>query len=620
MLSRRIIYPALLILLVFLPACTPPAQESTVPLSEPVVKAFTTDDPNFNGLYAYLDEYLKNHGDDYRDAVKLICFELAKLCTESEEPEKNLNKVIPSYPKADESSGRVFFQNPMNGMGANTYAYGFQLEDGNVVGMELKVIEEIDSCPCTSDYYPGFLDDEFLDVIAKIGTLEHLTLQDAKISDAGLKKLAHLTELKTLALNEYHNYQKPLQCQLDFSGFQVLHGLTKLERLIVRQGENSADQVQSEYLFEAIAHYPNLRELQTQYVTLDHKNVELLATCRQLEILHLDNSQMTYPCFDQLETLDQLEYLKLDFDPKGHVVSFARHLNLKDLRITLTGDPELPVLEEQVLKLSELENVSYININTHGFLQPHFEFTDFPNLKDIYIVIQTTDRMDDLASVILLQNLPVLKSFVCSGMPSKISLSLNETENIKRLLLSSTSPIPAELMDEILKLENLEQLDIQGPFDEMDITQLNRLKNLTHLKLTGKPSLSPEFRLAGLENIRRMDLSNIAGTENLVFENLPNLTSLQTSYTSAEKLVVSDCPQLNEFYGSFGGGHIGNLIFVQCPALTKFRGDLYSSNSIGSLDLRGTNVQKIDWLGNYQESNRAWPGYAGWLPETLMPE
>ena len=256
--------------------------------------------------------------------------------------------------------------------------------------------------------------DSLLETIAKITTLEKLELGGGIMTDNGLKKLASLTQLKTLVFREgYHSIPGPPAVPtLTYSTFDALHGLVNLETLVLPSGDLFQPNADCTPLFRALPHYPRLKSLGAVKGELSPQNMQRLSQCRELEELTLKGT-MPVPCLEELATLPNLKNLSLDISGCNQSFTVAHFPALEGLSFQWSIDTsdqkkagDIPIITfTSLLKLKQF----WFNSTPCDF---HVVVSNNPNLQTLRIDavrVHVSDSPPPIPKTFFtLENLPAL--------------------------------------------------------------------------------------------------------------------------------------------------------------------------------------------------------------------
>ena len=352
---------------------------------------------HFRNLCRFFDEYLAEQSKEYIDAVKKIA--LTQLLHVNDGNRYNRVSSITTIHKPEPGqNGFISYQSKGRSDCGDESIFAMVVRDNKVVGLHFAAETAIDSCPCLYGLTPDFLDDDFMDWIACISTLEYLDLGGGKLTDAGLAKLANLHSLKELTLGGNGQFISQLnvaesQHTITNSVFQHLHGLTALEILDLGNHKYSGNEFterekkDSDVLFEALSKYPHLKKLIAPQVELTRKNLTLLTKCQELEDLTLHGT-MSEPCLDVLERLPNLKKLFVTVEDCTKSFEISR----------------FPALEEFILRFS------HPGMKTQALnVMPVITITNMPELNNLYV------GSDDMDYHVTMSDNPKLSNYIISS-------------------------------------------------------------------------------------------------------------------------------------------------------------------------------------------------------------
>jgi Leucine-rich repeat (LRR) protein len=167
--------------------------------------------------------------------------------------------------------------------------------------------------------------------LARLTKLERLQLDNVKITDAGLAHLGGLTKLKALHVVD----QEPGHCAIGDAGIKALAAMSELEELLL-PSPNATDAA-----------------------------ADVLAKLEKLRFLNLGKTQLTAAGVAKLVSLSKLELLRLggahiDDASLEHIgkMTTLKHLLLHDAPITDGGLPQLLTLDKLELLQIDRTQVS----------------------------------------------------------------------------------------------------------------------------------------------------------------------------------------------------------------------------------------------------------------------
>ena len=261
----------------------------------------------------FLDEYIDpKHSAEYREAVGKIFLTQLNFVDGTGKPARTfISNVQAVNDERIISLSRTGKQETFSIEDENRDCEGAMiLRNKSVIALNW-FIENTDYEGATWDTAMGATD-SLLETLAKITTLEKLELGGGSMTDDGLKKLASLTQLKSLVFREgYHSISaSSTSLALTYSAFDSLHGLASLEELTLPKHGIQPD-ADCTPLFRALPHHPRLKTLHGVKGKLTPQNMQYLLQCRELESLSLSGT-MPVPCLEILASLPKLITLSLD--------------------------------------------------------------------------------------------------------------------------------------------------------------------------------------------------------------------------------------------------------------------------------------------------------------------
>lgn len=213
------------------------------------------------------------------------------------------------------------------------------------------------------DLSASWTTDTDLDRVARMGTLEKLSLAETRVSDTGLERLRELRSLRELDL-----YFAEF---ITDDGVAALKGLEKLERLNLR-GTRVTSRV-----FEPISQLSALRWLDISHSQIDDSGVELLAELPQLQHLAIGGTRIGPVALASLKLLPAL-----------------RHLDVSGMQRVDSGHWGLTLNPSVLGELGSLENL--VSLNLSGAVLNDIG-ADKPGLKEEQR--QTLDGLDRLSGL-----------------------------------------------------------------------------------------------------------------------------------------------------------------------------------------------------------------------------
>ena len=535
----------------------------------------------------FLDEYIDpKHSPEYRQVVGEVLLTQLNFCDGTGKPQRT---TISGTIKDDgETIISLFYGN--YGMTPNIDSIdramktAMVLRNKSVVALNCYLEEtsyrdehdEFDANGYTYPVPPVCFDDVLLETIAKITTLERLELCSGRTTDTGLKKLAPLTQLKSLRF---------IECasgglyRFSYAAFDSLHDLVNLEELDLKNRPNITGHsyqagADSAPLFRALPNYPKLRKFSAFGLELNRKHMEALTSCEKLESLDISGT-LTEPCLDLLGKLKSLKTFSLTPRTNSLAVELPPLQALKELDLTIIGTepPKVIVSNQPSLAKIELRPITK---------KIQLVFTDMPELAQILIhtvgdVVETIEPR--------FENLPKLSLFLCRDYADWY---YNDDGVFTRPGGEKNLRFTQSFLQAVQNLPALESLHLRGSLDDnIDLNSLFRsCPKLSDLSLVC--DLPDDFRLEDMPALKRLNIRSSTG-KNIVIKNAPLLFVFDFSGRNVKtedgkwKLV----PDLE------------SIVFEGCPNLIGFTYDS-GSEKFRLLDLRGTKIKKESELSRFQ--------------------
>jgi Leucine-rich repeat (LRR) protein len=174
----------------------------------------------------------------------------------------------------------------------------------------------------------GLIGDGSLAVFAKMPSIQELSLQGNNFSDAGLKHLAGMIQLRSLWVGMS-------KLPITDAGVRHLAGLTALEQLDLQSSRLTA---------AGVAALKDLTQLRSLYLdgpadgdTIDDASVESLLGMKKLRSLQLGNTQLTAEGVHRLLALPDLRDLSLSSPAIGEVARENLKKERPGLRLSISG-------------------------------------------------------------------------------------------------------------------------------------------------------------------------------------------------------------------------------------------------------------------------------------------
>lgn len=345
--------------------------------------------------------------------------------------------------------------------------------------------------------------------------LQVLTFRGTDLDEEALECLGHLTSLEVLML---------FDCQVSDRGLRHIAGLSSLRELNLRSSSVSD---------EGAAHLsklPSLSALFLSHSKVTEKGVGHLVKMRSLETLELYGNEIGDAGVERLRELKSLRRLGIGSD---HYLSDdgLRHLtdleNLEwlDLSNTSIGDQALARLKNlprlQYLRLTDT------NVSDGGLAH----LRDFRSLQDLLLPAGISDRgLEHVSKVGTLRSLLVQHSPITdAGVSALERLAFLETLQICCAPVEKDTPgVTDKSAASLVRMAGLKVLWLQlSGITDHGLAQLTGLKSLETLQLAGN-----QITWEGLRHLRRfpaltdLTVTGIRG-EDLTLRHLAALTGLK---------------------------------------------------------------------------------------------
>ncbi|EMI57765.1 leucine-rich repeat domain-containing protein [Rhodopirellula sallentina] len=182
------------------------------------------------------------------------------------------------------------------------------LEASQLVSLDLRMCSQLGGKDIASlSHFPRLkslklgeygIDNESMDAVAKIKTLENLTIEDAAIDGGGLTALTPIaSQIRTLRLSRC--------ASLDDDAMQVTKAFTQLRVLLLRDLPVTGE-------FLANVHHPeHLDTLTLRQLFLGDEAFDAIANCKNLKRLNLADNYLDPTWIEIIATLPKLETLDL---------------------------------------------------------------------------------------------------------------------------------------------------------------------------------------------------------------------------------------------------------------------------------------------------------------------
>ncbi len=214
------------------------------------------------------------------------------------------------------------------------------------------------------------LDDKAAQYITQFKTLSELNLESTRFTDAGVKRLAHLTSLKGLNLRGI-KLNNSLSALVRMKGLRVLHiancslsdeqlapvaQLKALEELHLQFNpltENALDYIcalphikvlsigHTEIPVKSLGRLKdasNLAQLSLESLLVNDRDLDALKYLKNLKALYLGESNVTYSGLETLATLPNLEFIEIGASPRLSGEERSRFQKKYDGKVRLQTD------------------------------------------------------------------------------------------------------------------------------------------------------------------------------------------------------------------------------------------------------------------------------------------
>jgi len=360
--------------------------------------------------------------------------------------------------------------------------------------------------------------DEGIAHLAKLQSLRQLRLWCPKVQGPGL---AHLAKLPVLEYFQTNNVK------LGDRGLAYLKGCTSLKRLeLGRVGLTDA----------GLAHFSGMTRLEELWLVGDNitnRGLEHLKPLRRLKSLDLGGTRINANAVSYLKELKSLEDLSLTSATDMADMHLAQLSELKNLRsLSAGGNSGGPISDEGLLYLSQLQHLEELvvcgdRITARGIAH----LASIPNLKRFSLLSETLDD-DVFTAVATIRSLTQLNLFSYQGLTVTGLNQLNRLSGLKDLEVDVIQDNSGLDLSGLTGLESL-NLGIRDPADREDSTLRDEdmacLANLTKLKRFLTSSRQAYLTDAGtshLAGLTELDRLSVGG---------PQLTDTTLSYLSNMK-------------------------------------------------------------------------------------
>lgn len=525
-------------------------------------------------LQTLLDEHIAARSEPYKSAVRTILAQQILFCDGTDRPER-----VEVIWKSDDTGQTVIeLESPGRYDYGDTLPAAMTLRDGAVVGMTFRVDSNIDSCPCNGWENPKYLDDDLMELVSQIDTLESLELRNSNVMDDGFSHIVRLKRLETLDIWE---------TQITASGLARLAQLDRLEKL-------------------------ELSSSLTEYVYPPEVCREI-GRCSQLRDLHLGPTRLTVTALRGLASLRHLEALDagaLALEPAG-LTAFDGHSALSKLSLGVTnaGDlefmfPDLPNLKtlsltirarEVQINISDLPALEALGVtigvaqHKAGYANPqsdsdraeldesHVSITRLSSLNDLWLSLGRPETQQWNRDSHKLTHLPKLAGLTLSndrGIPE----IEGELPNMKMLTVFSQFQ-PATTFAMLPHMPNLEQIKVYRPHEQqaeqqaeqVPLSKFAPLFALKNLKVAQLANLqcddvtSLESFLA-LPRLSELMLTNCQFGDQLEISGHTALEHLRFESGAPRAIIAEDLPNLQRFTVVRSDGY-KSAQFICCPSL-----------------------------------------------------
>ena len=465
----------------------------------------------------------RHKNEEFRSAIAQILTEQILFCDGKKQPDRVTMQSEPS----DDGSTKYSFYSPGRHGHEDRLPAAITTRSGNVVGMSFAVISNIDSCPCETTEYPTYVDDEFLQLVANIQTLEQLDLQHSKLTDTGLSALRRLRHLKFVDLSN---------TSVTPAGLQQLQG-SSIEELLLNGVNRNWD---SEELFNVLAGFPMLSSLQIQ------------------------NIQLTAASIERLRSLPSLKTLSLTGEFSGgrnERLVVADILRLESISLQLFGD----FGSIRIRDLPKLQTFSSRTVRTTA-PDERDEFARLPELTSLHC----SARGGNAPRLSELPKLETISFAYLAGLP-EIPAPLPTVKDVSSYSMRAPGTF-FRCLDSFPQLERLHvsphhKKELMEPIAMADLAPIAGLKQLKDLRLSQLTTVDFSFfeSITSLERImlRKVRLPNV-----VVFSH-PRLKLLRVdSDDTVESVSIESMPNIDEL--EISCGRVPTASFRNVPKLQRF--------------------------------------------------
>lgn len=298
-----------------------------------------------------------------------------------------------------------------------------------------------------ADGFEANLQDEHLPLFLQLSRLATLSLENGKITDAGMETVAQLPQLKSLKLQKCS--------QLTAAGFKHLSGLPELERLYILytyaddEAMTTVGQLTKLRVLDlrgtkvtnaGLVHLEplkNLIDLKFRGSAISDDGMEHVGQLRQLRVLSLEDCAIRSPGISRLAGLTELRTLNLlrTFVKDADLVALAgltklESLNLRDSAINGPGLEHLIAAKETLRDL----DLSELRIDSQG-IRPLVHFT---NLRSLGLWNGSFDD-EGFAQLEVLTKLQELDLEGCTSLTDAAMNTVAKLTDIRKLKLKGTN-------------------------------------------------------------------------------------------------------------------------------------------------------------------------------------
>jgi hypothetical protein len=287
-----------------------------------------------------IGDVLAGRSADYRAAVEEVLQRQARFC----DGDDRLNRVTIHRASKDDGTIALSLHSRPGRSGHGDSSASMTLRDGAVIRLGFFAESAFDDCPCMETLDPDYVDDGFLEVVARIDTLEEIDdLPAFRITAAGIRSIARLSDLKSLDV---------YGVTLSSDDLEPLGALQRLEKLSYSHGKEKAGEPAR--LCALLARHSMLREVDLSCIDLTCEAAAALASCSRLKTLEIGASHLESGALDAFAAHDQLESLSLDCLAATEPIVLRGGPALRALDLSAVG----PEVEIVVTSLPALRSLS----------------------------------------------------------------------------------------------------------------------------------------------------------------------------------------------------------------------------------------------------------------------